>query len=1384
MRAPVAMSGRQRARCVSLAVLMFMGALLPALPAALGATLADNVPFLDSLDSGNQQDDHSFNVSTGTWAALGTLVYDQAGNTGDLRSELRQGSTAGAMIASDSAGDVDSTSRLSVLAVNGFGLGSGATFWASEVLLNDAPSYAVEFEGTPTVMFANPYIDSSSIGASGVLQAYQVFLNKRDTLDIRLAVPSTYTYNYNLQLFLFGGSSSNFYSAAGVGTSGPAAQSGGPDNSDQYLRYTAPVSGWFLLLIGNTRELANVPYTLTVYTNGKALADTQPDGGTVDSWNTNDDFAFANPASDWGFVALRNDNAGYGEWVTAEMHSPTFDSNVLASESPAAGSERAGVIAVNRNAPSSASNTSLITVKWGPYALFPVAYTLEMDNRVPLLASSETPVRMNFSAGEILRGGEIALSAGQTVEIHVGVDPLFTYPHELELIVFAPGSSYYSGSGTVGTGPVASARTGVNTAQDLTFTAKSTGYYGVAVLSLNSTYMVPVDVTVKIQGGLPLVHNDVRVGVLDDGNPQDLFAFTVDSGRWGVLAGRFLAGTGAYKQQITTGGFDGTPVASDTLGASAALPTFAFEAVNGYRQAPTNYYASVVRVQNAPIYMVEYDAAPLPLPRNARTNVSVPDGQIVSAYEVNLNAGETVDFRMRVDAGYSYPYNLQLFLLAPVFQVYSTSGALAPSAYGASAGTESTEQDLVGVVPFTGSYLVVLANLGNLTEVPATIDVRINGEPLSVGVSAVSDLSAANALNYYAFSAPPTTWTVAGVKIGSASKPADTLVHSLHGPTPDSNALATDRVRGIGAEGIIAIDGFAQSTNASYFLSEESALQGANTMTFQVQIATSFVGINTVSQVVSGSLPASSQFVGFQINLNAGQTLDLRLRRAEGYSYPYSLGLLVFRPGSGNASSSGEGGGAPMVSSANGPSVEQDGIFTATTTGVHLILVVNLDTPRDIAYGLNLTVDGWPIASDTHIAGDLNSYNRADQYNFQTAGGAWTAAGVKWTSGLGTVRAGLHTLGLNTVPLATVDANALNTVAVLPFFAPANSSNASTTFYFNITLAPQPGTPTANYEVGFAGSSAVWPNSEIGQTKAFNISGSSFFALHQLELVQGDHLEITLQVVPSYSKEHDLNLALYHIPLSPEILQVTAVARGGEGLGKQIIFQTNDTGSYLLVVENAGAMDTVPYTLSLERHTTPTSPPRPINVTSETHGQNFIDITWTMSQEANFADYEVYVSLTDQPPAVPTNTIKTREMTADRIEEVGAGGVIQPGRTYYVWVLVRNDEGQGTYSASISVTTTAHSIFEETNTWILVATLAGLGVIALFGYLRARGVKDGKGFRLRSSKAEQVVTEKAKGPPGKPRSPKGEEALAVPAAPPKAAQESVDYMQRVMKGGR
>lgn len=514
------------------------------------------------------------------------------------------------------------------------------------------------------------------------------------------------------------------------------------------------------------------------------------------------------------------------------------------------------------------------------------------------------------------------------------------------------------------------------------------------------------------------------------------------------------------------------------------------------------------------------------------------------------------------------------------------------------------------------------------------------------------------------------------------------------------------------------------------------------------------------------------------MQLARGQTLDLRLRRAEGFSYPYNLGLFVFAPGAGNASSSGENGVGPALASANGPSAEQDGMFTAGVSGSHLVLVVNLDVPRQVNYTLNLSVDGWLLQDDTHLAGDLNGFNRADQYRFDAAAG-WSAAGVRWTGGTGAVRGGLHTLGLNTLPLATVDASATSPVAVLPLFASGNNSGAPATFFLNVTMAPVPGNPTGEYFVDFSGASSTFSHNDIGATQSFTMPSHAFMALHTLDLQPGDQVDIKVLPNATYTKEFDLNLALYQVPIAPAVLQATPIltSKAPPNSAETLTFAAGDRGPYLLVVENALNLDTIPYLLSVTAHTVFGSAPAKVNVTL-TAGRDYIQVSWSMSQETDFLAYEVWYSTEPAELGRQWDRISVREATADKID----GPDILPGQVYTVRVLIYDKEHLLTQSDPVSVQTVAKTIWEESSFQLLVLAAGVIAFVVIFAYWRARGVRSGKPFRLRSPKAEGVVEER--GPKGRSRPPKDEAGVAVPAAPSKGTQDAVDYMQRVMKGGK
>lgn len=1385
MKEPASLHARRDRKAVALGLLLVLGPLLAAVPAS-AAALSNGSPVLDALDGANPRDDHSFGVSPGAWAAVGTLVFDQGGNSGDLRAELRQNSTAGALLAYDTVGDYYANGRVSVLAVDNAALGVTDTFWVSEILQNVAPSYAVEAQTSPPVIGATPFTDTTTLGPNGVIQAYQVYLNRRDTIDVSLAVGSAYTYPYNLQLLLFGGASTPYYSAQGGGSAGPAAVSGAPANSDQHLRFTAGVGAWYLLVVANAKELGDIPFALRVDVNGAPLADRSAATDTLGPTHTDADFAFTSAPGDWAFVGLRHDNPSFGTAVTMDLHTPTFDSNVLASQTLSTSAGQVGVLAVNGYEPS-APNRSLVDVRWGPNAIGPTQFTLELDNGVPELFERDTPYRHTLAAGEVLDGFQVFLNASETLELHVGVDPLFTYPFDLQVVAFAPGDVYFAGQGGAAAGPVARAAAGQNNAQDLILTAPQAGFYGVAILSRLAGYSIPLDITVTIQGR-QLAPDVARSGGLGVSNPQDSFAVSVSSGRWGVVASRLTGGSGMYEQRLLANGFDTTPVARDTVASGGNYPPYALQVINGYRQVGSSpYYVSLVQTLESPQYTVEYDTAPVTIPsRNITLSQNVPAGQIVKAFEISLSAQDTADFRLTVPGTYTYAFDLRIFLYGPDHMFYSMAGTTgAPAAMAASGGAADTEQDIVAVAPTSGSYLLVVANLGTLRQTPFELNVTVNGQPSSPTAPGAGTVTASNAVDYFSFQAGSAAFTVVGVKVRSAVGPWS-LTESLHGPTADSNALATDVVSTLGGEGVVVVDGFGLPSNRTFFVSASASLNGEARVDYELQVLRQFDALSASSAVVTGTLASTAHFRGYTINLLAGQTVDLRLQRQEGFSYPYDAGLYVFAPGVGNASTSGRDGTAPVAASANGPSNEQDAAFTATRSGQYLVLVVNRATPQAINFTLTVALDGWPLPEDASVSGDLNGFNRWDAYRFDAAAGAWSAAGVKWVAGPAGVRGSLHTLGLDTVPVASADASSQETSAVVPLFARGNGTQA---FFLNVTLTPGTTPREADYLVDIAGQPSVWPNTDIGATQAFNISGTGFLALHVLQLNQGDWVDVKVVVQSTYTKSNNLDLALFATPASPDVVQPTAAATSANpaGQAETLTYFAEAGGDYLLVVMNSGKVDTVPYELTVTRHTYIGTPPTAVNITVTETTKDTFTLSWSRSDVDDFLHYEVWIGTSpDLNGMIHYDTISDRDVTTELVDYPS----FEPGQTYYARVLVVDREGLGAWSQEVGAPLVPNEWYENTTVQILIAAAVVVAGILAFGWFAMRSREGGKGFRWRSPKAEKVVSEgKAPGPKGKPRRPKAEAAneeaeAGIPAAPPQQQQDAVSYMQRVQRGGR
>jgi hypothetical protein len=197
----------------------------------------------------------------------------------------------------------------------------------------------------------------------------------------------------------------------------------------------------------------------------------------------------------------------------------------------------------------------------------------------------------------------------------------------------------------------------------------------------------------------------------------------------------------------------------------------------------------------------------------------------------------------------------------------------------------------------------------------------------------------------------------------------------------------------------------------------------------------------------------------------------------------------------------------------------------------------------------------------------------------------------------------------------------------------------------------------------------------------------------------------------------------------------------------------------------------------------------------DSHGA-FLEVHWAASNASDFEWYRVFVATNPDPDTsagygVPYGgPIYNQDVTALYIQDP----TIKTGNTYWIRVEVVDKEDLSSLRNTPPTAVTIEVPPWYTDVLLLTLIVVGAAVVVLiglsYGLARRREAGGGKPFRWRSSKAEAVVDE-GKGPKGKPRAPKGERPAAattapgaVPAPPSKQSQEAVDYMQRVLRGGR
>ena len=1332
--------------------LLVLSALAPVMTVSAATDMFPGAVYKGALDSLSPRDDYNFTARANEWTVLAVNNYD---GKGAFRHGLRTDIDQKNPILFAEVGSVQNIRSAGVIAINGYDLPGDTQYTISEELAVYSPSYALQMRSGLTVLAGNSRSFPGNLGADSIIQAYEINLEKRDTLDLRLRIPPEWTYNYHFSLLLFS-PAGRYHQFEGQGGTVPIASSDAGENSEQALVYVAQEPGTYLIVLLNEGVPDNVRFELEIGFNGMELLDGDLDEETLTGVNLQDFYRIAAPGTSWSAAVVKA-RGEIDRTFTHSLHWPTADSNTIAKdeltdESPV------GIIAINGRAVGF-TDTYIIREEYDGGGTA-VPFTIQFAEPTSTLPSTNATTSGSITDTDIFRLYEIDLQSSHTADFRLKVDPDYNYDHDLGMYVFPPGDKYYSISGELpdyASEPIAMSREGMNTEQNTVFTAAESGAYAVVVVNFAPRDNIPFTLEVTIQGRA-LADDTPLAGDLNEHNREDLFQFQAKADTWNLVGSRLSSDDGALLHNLHNTALDTNPIRQEAVGwhqapgakkgVTADNPV-GLLAVDGHELATTETYFIRQEVETgSPRYVVELENSPTTLsaPFYCQTH-SFRANEFLHTYTVDLAERDNIDVRVEPPREWTYPYSLGVYIIPPgeLYRNLGTEGDIGAMA----APGESKNPSLVYTATTAGEHLIVVANLGDMIPFNYIMTYAVNGFPTSDFIPSDGTLDADNVEDAFRFDPTSGTYTVVAVRLPE-NWPVVPVTASLRWPSVDSVPLSTLLLTPDDRVGAFVIDGSTLPLgDMRHFVHVEADVPEGRTVSYQIQIVRSGGG------VPGGTQNLTSMDIGalWSPTIPEASTVDIGLWVPPGYTYSYDLGLYLFSPDVTYMSTTDLEMG-PRAVSRNGPGTEQEIVFTSRMSADYAVVVLNHDVLTELSYNLSATVNGRPL--DGPARGYVDDYNQNEHYRFTAESNTWTVASSAWVSGLGEHELKLLTTGLSTNPVSWVGVGPDDRTGVIAING-WELDSPSKTMFVNISQVEG--------RHFFAVHADTDPSEfgPIGHIESGQFGEDEVVYVFLVDLTVSDHLEIWLDYDQgNWSSDVHMDLQIFEpveafstIPVGNIGYKVTEGRTLIDGEGE---FVADRTGTYAFVLVNKGPLGPLGFSMGVYTRAVVDQPPRYPAILRTTSSTDSITVEWVPNTEANFDRYEVWLSTASNSKGDKVDVITTQSLAKYTIQGLDAN------HKYYVTIETFNTADKSTASNPYAVSTKDLPIYETPIFWMVILTIvvAVLFIVGFNWFIRKQkastaaasesgataavtGVPDEGGIEIEAIEAETTVQPAAKG---------------------------------------